>query len=127
MNMPSSSEAAAPKNGRLNQLFAEYGSVFIAIYMGIFGIVLVSFAWAIQWGLGDTVERWAREIGGWVPWLSDDAETAGTAGTWAAAYVAAKLMQPVRIAVAAALTAIVHRLRKRRGDSGASPAPRSEP
>lgn len=90
---------------RFNHLLAEWGQLVLWVYFGIFGVVLVSFAVAIQLGFG--VEG-----------------AAGTAGTWGAAYVATKLTQPLRIAatlvITPALAAVLRRVRKQ-------PAPASNP
>lgn len=90
---------------RFNHLLAEWGQLVLWVYFGIFAIVLVSFAVAIQLGFG--VEG-----------------AAGTAGTWGAAYVATKLTQPLRIAatliITPALAALLRRVRKQ-------PAPVSSP
>lgn len=126
MNTPSPPDASAPKNGRLNQLLAEYGPLALMVYMSIFVVVLVSFAWAIEWGFKETVDRWARDIGSWLPWLADDAEATGSVGTWAAAYVAAKLTQPLRIPLTVALTALIHRFRVRSAEDGGASASRSD-
>lgn len=89
---------------RLNALMAEYGTVALYVYFTIFGVVLVSFALAIQFGFKTD-------------------STAATAGTWGAAWVATKLTQPLRIAATFLLTPIVGNVRRRlRG--GAPRAPR---
>jgi hypothetical protein len=83
---------------RFNALLAEWGSLVLWVYFGIFGVVLVSFALAIKFGFG--VEG-----------------TAGNVGTWGAAWVATKLTQPLRIAatliLTPALAALIRRIRKR--------------
>ena len=94
---PKSSPAKRSYRERFNHLLAEWGALVLWVYFGIFAIVLVSFAVAIQLGFG--VEG-----------------AAGTAGTWGAAYVATKLTQPLRIAatlvITPALAALLRRLRK---------------
>lgn len=76
---------------RLKQLIADYGGIAFAIYMVIFVGTLVSF--------------WATINAG----VEVDGAAAG-AGTWAAAWVATKLTQPVRIGVTLVLTPIVAKL-----------------
>lgn len=90
--------AAKPKLGdRLKALLAEHGPLALYIYFSIFGLVLAGFVLAIKTGFA--VEG-----------------AAGTAGTWAAAYVATKVTQPLRIGATLLLTPIIGRLlRSRRG------------
>src|SRR5262245_29449024 len=82
---------------KLTGLIEEYGKLAIFVYFGIFFLVWSSFALAIRMG-----------------WQTDSA--AGTAGTWAAAYVLTKLTQPLRIGatlvVTPALGVLWKRLRK---------------
>ena len=81
----------------MKALLEEYGTIAIATYFAIFFSVLFGFAVAIQ--LGVKVDS-----------------TAGAAGTLAAAWVATKLTQPVRILGTLVLTPVVgkllHRFRK---------------
>lgn len=77
-----------PLKARLKQMFDEYGPIAIGTYFGIFFVVLGAFALAIQFGV---------HIDG----------AAGTAGTLAAAYVATKLTQPLRILGTLVLTPLV--------------------
>lgn len=79
---------------RLNALMTEYGSLALYVYFIIFAVVLVSFALAIQLGFKTD-------------------STAGTAGTWGAAWVATKLTQPLRIGATLLLTPVVGNLRRR--------------
>jgi hypothetical protein len=72
----------------------EYGSVGLWVYFAIFGLVLVGFATAIQFGV--KVES-----------------AAGTAGTWGAAYLATKVTQPLRILGTLVVTPIVVRVARR--------------
>lgn len=83
---------------RFETLIAEYGKVVIPLYFGIFILTWTGFAFAIQNGF---------EV---------ESVTAG-AGTWAAAYVATKLTQPIRIGATLLLTPIVARLFGRRAAS----------
>lgn len=77
-----------PLKERLKALLEEYGRVAIITYFTIFGLALGGFAIAIRLG------------------LSVDS-SAGTAGTFGAAYVATKLTQPLRILATLVLTPIV--------------------
>ncbi len=81
---------------RLETLFAEFGAIAITIYFTIFAITLGSFAIALSTGF---------EVDG----------VAGNTGTLAAAWVATKLTQPLRIIATILLTPVVagilHRLR----------------
>ena len=70
---------------RFKTLVAESGAIVLWVYFGIFGLVLVSTAAAIKFGV---------KLEG----------VAGTAGTWGAAYLFTKLTQPVRIAATLAIT-----------------------
>lgn len=80
--------------GRIQALVAEYGSVALVTYLVIFAAVLVGFTAAI--GAGFEVEGAA----------------AGT-GTLAAAWLATKLTQPLRIAGTVVLTPVVAGLVRR--------------
>jgi len=96
---------------KLKALIAENGATAIYVYFGIFGIVLVGFALAIQFG-------------------ADVQGVAGTAGTWGAAYVATKLTQPLRIAatlvITPMLTSLLRRFRRKRASQPPVP-PRELP
>lgn len=96
-------ETRPPLKDRLQTLLAEYGTVAIVIYFGIFALVFAGFAISIR--LGVQVES-----------------AAGTAGTLGAAYLATKLTQPLRILATLVLTPIVGKLVKRFG-----PAPKPPP
>jgi hypothetical protein len=95
---------------RFNKLLAEWGSLVLWVYFGIFFVVLVGFALAIKFGFG--VEG-----------------AAGAVGTWGAAYLATKLTQPVRIAATLVLTpalaALLKRFRKRPDAPGTAELPGS--
>ena len=89
-----STSAAPPKPSlkqRFEALVAEYGKFVLPLYFGIFFLTWTGFAFAIQNGF---------EV---------ETATAGV-GTWAAAYIATKLTQPVRIGATLALTPIVARI-----------------
>ena len=79
---------------RLQKIWDAYGSVAIGTYFTIFAAVFAGFALAIKFGL--KVES-----------------ASATAGTLAAAYVATKLTQPLRILATLALTPLVARLLRR--------------
>jgi hypothetical protein len=83
---------------RLKDHFAEYGGIAIVTYFVIFALTWIGFTIAIREGV--SVEGVAGETG----------------SIWAA-YVAAKLTQPIRIVATLAITPIVamgwHRLRGR--------------
>jgi hypothetical protein len=111
----SSEQPNTPPQGKLARLAAEYGPLVLVVYMTISVLTIVSFAWAIERGFKSTIDGWAKQIGGWLPWLSDEGDVTGTVGTWAAAWVALKLVQPLRIAATIAITALLHRVWRARG------------
>ena len=84
----------------MKDILAEYGTVALVVYLTIFLLTLAGFWMAIRFG-------WRTE------------STAGTAGTLAAAYVATKLSQPLRIGLTLVLTPLLARLYERL--RGASP------
>jgi len=84
----------------MKDILAEYGTVALVVYLTIFVLTLAGFWMAIRFG-------WRTE------------STAGTAGTLAAAYVATKLSQPLRIGLTLVLTPLLARLYERL--RGASP------
>ncbi len=90
---------------RLETLFAEFGAIAITIYFTIFGLTLGSFAIALNAGL---------EVEG----------VAGGTGTLAAAWVATKLTQPLRIIATLVLTplvaGIIHRIRGTKPETASS-------
>lgn len=69
-------------------IFAEYGTLAIVLYLIIFAITLAGFAVAISFGV-------------------ETDSAAGSAGTLAAAWLATKLTQPLRILATLALTPLV--------------------
>ena len=84
----------------VQKLLAEYGTVALIVYFTIFFAVLGGFWLAIRFG--------------WRP-----TSAAGNVGTLAAAYIAAKVTQPIRIAATLVITPIVARIYERvRGKSG---------
>ena len=83
----------------LKQIAAEYGAVAVVVYLAIFTLVLLG--------------SWAAIHLGWKPHSAT-----GGVGSFAAAYIATKLTQPLRIAATLALTPVVARAYER-----ISPAP----
>jgi hypothetical protein len=78
----------------IKHILTEYGTIALIVYFAIFFLVLGGFWMAIRFG-----------------WRSDS--TAAGVGTFAAAYIATKLTQPLRIAATAVLTPIIGRLYER--------------
>ena len=91
-----------PLRERFQNLIGEYGRYAIWVYFGIFAVVFVGFALAIQ--LGVQVDS-----------------AAGVAGTWGAAYLATKVTQPVRILATFALTPVVARIARKLRPNRAGP------
>ena len=90
---------------KLKKLVSEYGPVALGTYLAIFALVLGGFAVAISLGLHVQ-------------------SAAGTAGVLGAAWVAAKVTQPLRIAATLVLTPIVAKVLSRfRAPPPARPAP----
>ena len=79
---------------RFKEMLVEYGVVALVVHYVIFGAVLVGAYVAIE--------------SGWEP-----SGRVASVGTWAAAYVVAKITQPVRIAVTLIVTPFVARLYER--------------
>ena len=78
----------------VQNLLAEYGTVAVIVYFTIFFAVLGGFWLGIRFGWQTT-------------------SVAGSAGTLAAAYIATKLTQPIRIAATVVITPIVAKLYER--------------
>ena len=76
------------------KLLAEYGIVAVVVYFVIFFAVLGGFWLAIRLG--------------WQP-----SSAAGSVGTFAAAYIATKITQPLRIAATLMVTPVMARLYER--------------
>ncbi len=91
---------------RMKGMLAEYGRVALIVYLVLFGAVLAGFSVAISAGVA-----------------VDSA--AGGVGTFAAAYVATKLTQPLRILATLAITPLVaaglKRLRGAPGEAAVKP------
>jgi len=88
---------------RLESILAEYGTVAIVVYFTIFFATLASFFVAIRMG-------WRTSSAG------------GQAGTLAAAWIATKLTQPVRIGATLVLTPLVAKLYERLRGGGSKDA-----
>ncbi|MFL5383458.1 MAG: FAM210A/B-like domain-containing protein [Longimicrobiaceae bacterium] len=78
----------------LKEIAAEYGAVAVVVYLAIFTVVLLG--------------SWAAISLGWKP-----GGVRGGVGTFAAAYIATKLTQPLRIAATLALTPLAARAYER--------------
>lgn len=78
----------------LKDVLAEYGPAALVVYLSIFAGVLVAFWFGIRLG-----------------WQPESA--VGSASTLAAAYIATKVTQPLRILATLALTPIVAKLYRR--------------
>ena len=79
---------------RFRDLILEYGVIAVIVHYVIFAIVIVGF--------------WAAIRAGW-----HTTSTAGSVGTWTAAYIAAKITQPLRIIATIAVTPFVARVYER--------------
>ena len=79
---------------RFRDLILEYGIIALIVHYVIFAIVIVGFWLAIRTG--------------WEP-----SSAVGTVGTWGAAYIAAKITQPLRIIATLALTPFIARAYER--------------
>lgn len=95
---------------RLKALVAEWGALLAVVWFSLFALVLVGFALAIQLGF-------------------ETESTAGTLGTWGAAYVATQLTKPLRLAATVLITPALGALlrRFRRPGAPAAPAAPAEP
>ena len=78
----------------VQKLLTEYGAVAVVVYFVIFFAVLGAFWLAIRLG--------------WQP-----SSAVGSVGTFAAAYIATKLTQPLRIAATLVVTPFVAKLYER--------------
>ena len=87
----------------VQNLLAEYGTVAVIVYFTIFFATLGGFWLAIRFG--------------WRP-----SSAAGSVGTLAAAYIATKLTQPIRIAATVVATPLIAKLYERlRGRAARTP------
>jgi hypothetical protein len=78
----------------IQHLLTEYGTIAVIVYFVIFFAVLGGFWVAIRFG--------------WQP-----SSAAGSVGTFAAAYIATKITQPIRIAATLLVTPFVAKLYER--------------
>ena len=78
----------------VQNLLAEYGTIAVVVYFVIFFAVLGGFWLAIRLG--------------WQP-----SSAAGSVGTFAAAYIATKITQPIRIAATLVATPFIAKLYER--------------
>ena len=78
----------------VQHLLAEYGTVAVIVYFVIFFAVLGGFWLAIRFG--------------WQP-----SSAAGSVGSFAAAYIATKLTQPLRIGATLVITPFIAKLHER--------------
>ena len=85
---------AAQVKKTVQNLLTEYGTVAVIVYFVIFFGVLAGFWLAIRFG--------------WRP-----TSTAGSMGTLAAAYIATKITQPIRIGATVVITPFVAKLYER--------------
>ena len=83
-----------PVKKTVQNLLAEYGTVAVVVYFVIFFAVLGGFWLAIRLG--------------WQP-----TSAAGSVGTFAAAYIATKLTQPLRIGATLVITPLIARVYER--------------
>jgi hypothetical protein len=79
---------------KFRDLVVEYGVIAIVVHYVIFALVIVGF--------------WAAMRAGWQP-----TSAAGSAGTWGAAYLLTKIVQPVRIFATLAATPFIARIYER--------------
>ena len=82
-------------------MLVEYGSISLWVYFIIFALVLFGFALALRFGI---------IVHG----------LAGSAGIWAGAYLATKLLQPLRIIATVAITPAAAALIRRRKSASSS-------
>ncbi len=87
----------ASAGARLRALLTEYGLLAIVVWYAVFGVTILAAAGLLELGPG------------W-PWLDSKV---GELGTWAGAYLVAKLLQPLRFGVVAAVLPFAARLRSR--------------
>jgi hypothetical protein len=83
-----------PVKKTVQNLLAEYGTVAVIVYFTIFFATLGGFWLAIRFG--------------WRP-----SSAAGSVGTLAAAYIATKLTQPIRIGATLVVTPLIAKLYER--------------
>lgn len=91
--VPAAAKKLSPSE-RLKALLAEWGPLFVVVWFVVFATVLVGFVLAIQFGFRAE-------------------STAGTLGTWGAAYLATQVTKPLRIAATLVITPALGALLKR--------------
>ena len=91
---------------KFKHLLVEYGVTALVVHYVIFVLVIVGF--------------WAAIRLGWQP-----TSAAGSVGTWTAAYIMTKIVQPLRIVATLAVTPFIAKLYERL--TGRSAGPRSTP
>ncbi len=79
---------------KFRNILVEYGVIALVIHYVIFAVVIAGFWFAIRSGWRTT-------------------STSGNVGTWTAAYLAAKITQPLRIVATVAITPFVARIYER--------------
>ncbi len=79
---------------KFRNLMVEYGVIALVVHYVIFAIVIFGFWFAIKSG-----------------WRASS--TSGNVGTWGAAYIAAKITQPLRIVATVAITPFIARIYER--------------
>lgn len=80
---------------RFRDLVLEYGVIALVVHYVIFALVITGF--------------WMAVRSGWEP-----SSTVGDVGTWTAAYIMAKITQPLRIVATIAVTPLIARWYERR-------------
>lgn len=80
------------------QRIEQYGRVGLTIYLTIFGICLLSLYALLELGMADYIPAWLK-----------DSPKFASAGTFAAAYILTKTLQPARIALTLAVTPFLAR------------------
>lgn len=78
----------------IKHILVEYGAIAVVVYFAIFFLVLFGF--------------WAAMRFGWEP-----ATTTANLGTFAAAYIATKITQPLRILATLAVTPFIAKIYER--------------
>jgi len=80
---------------RFRDVVLEYGAIALVVHYAIFALVITGF--------------WMAVRAGWEPTTA-----AGDVGSWTAAYVMAKITQPLRIVATIAVTPLIARWYERR-------------
>ena len=88
---------------KFKHLLVEYGVTALVVHYVIFALVIVGF--------------WAAIRMGWQP-----ASAVGSVGTWTAAYIMTKIVQPLRIIATLAVTPFIAKLYERLTGRSAGPS-----